>query len=254
MLIDFVSLAVVLLGGIFGYRSGFFRQLARLAALVVGFLAARTVAAPVGEFVSRGLDITPFLANTVAFIGVFFFVSLAVSAIAGSLMGRTDTPGIALTFLNRGFGWVLGSAKAGLLVYVVLALLAIIQPLAGSGALATSPHLDLTRSVVGRNVLRHNILDREVMPRAAALANLARIVQDPGLMREALDHPDFDFIITHPRGRFLREPEIQQAILEGRWDFLVEDRRVFAMFEDIELVRAINRLRFDEDGRLLRAE
>lgn len=240
MIIDIVSACLVLLFGYLGYRSGFLVQLGRIGALVAAFFVARLAAGPLGAIVARALDLGDFLARAATFAAVFFVVALAISLVVGAIAKRGRAESESFTFFDRGLGGLLGAAKGAALVYVVLALLTVFGPVLGRSAPAFD--LDLTKSLVGREVLRHNFLQTQVFPRAQALLTIVRILQVPSAREAALRDPNFYYVLQHPNAAFLGDPLIQKAILDGDWPFVVEDGRAFLLLEDIEVVNALNRI------------
>ena len=240
MVIDLVSLLVVLLFGFIGYRSGFLKQLARVAALIIGFLTARLLMGAFGPLVSRALGVGEFVGDVLAFLVVFFLTSLAVGLFGGSLARKASEAGETFTFFNRGLGGLLGGMKGMVLVYVTVAALSALGPFVRPSA--TELYDQMGMSVVAREVIRHNLLQKEVFPRAQAIATIVRLVQSPAAREAALRDPDLYFVLSHPDAAFLQDPTLQQAILDGHWEVLVQDGRVFELLGDLEVVEALNRI------------
>ena len=240
MIIDVICLLLVLLFGFLGYRSGLLKQLARMAAVVAGFFVARMLMGVLGPLFSRMIGAGDFVGEVVAFLAVFFLVALAVGLFGGAIARKASEAGEAFTFFNRGIGGLLGGLKGMVLVYVVLAALSALGPFLRPSA----PKLyeQLGYSVVGREVIRHNLLQREVFPRAKAIVSIVNLIQNPTARDSAMRDPNLYIVLSHPDAAFLRDPAIQQAILEGRWEELVRDGRVFGLLRDREVVDALNRI------------
>ncbi len=238
MFVDLGALGVVLLFVLFGYISGLMVQLVRIASLVAAFFVAHLLGAPVAGFLSRGLGMGEIVAHVGAFVAIFLVVYGLLRLVGGSLVTRIRQATGGLTFLDRSFGGIVGGLKGGVFVYLILAVFAAFRPSIASEV----PELDrqFGASVVGREILRHNLVMEQVVPRAEALTRLVRILQEPVLLEQHKSDPNFVALLEHPKGKFLLDPAIQAAIAQGHWEVLWEDGRVFAFFADDDALALFN--------------
>jgi membrane protein required for colicin V production len=239
--IDIACIVAGLLFAALGYRSGFLVQLVRLLALGVAFVVARVVAGPLGSVVAGGLGLSIMAAKSLSFGCVFFAVWIALAAVAAALARRGRAGSQTFSFIDRGLGALLGGAKGVIATYLVVCVLAVLAPTIQDRY--PSFRLDLPGSVLGREVLRSNVVEK-ALPWARALANLVRILREPTQLAHAELDPSFRTVLDHPSAAFLREPQVQAAVLAGDWTVLIEDGRVFELLKDPAAIEALNRIEF----------
>jgi membrane protein required for colicin V production len=116
---DIVTGIIILLFLLKGLKNGFIIELASLAALAAGLLAAVLFSEMVGQWLNDYITtrFMPVLAFVVVFIGVVIVVHLIARAIDRLVKA------IALGWLNRLAGAAFGALKAALLISIVLLLL-----------------------------------------------------------------------------------------------------------------------------------
>lgn len=136
--LDVIMAGLLVAGMVWGYRSGFIRQTARLVGFVIALIVAlryRSMVEPTvrelipyplsgkeGEWVwllvfnMEGLYYT-----TLSFLLLFLAVQLAVSLIALLLEALSRLPGFRLA--NKSLGLVMGVLKMGLFLFIVAHLL-----------------------------------------------------------------------------------------------------------------------------------
>lgn len=186
MALDLVVLLLVALAAALGAVSGALRQVVQLAAVGLGWLAARRLGAPVAEGLGRSLPplVARAAASTVLFLGVAALVSLA-----GALVLRGT--GVARAVrgpADRGFGALLGGVKAGAVVWILLSALA----LAGTAAPRTLA-LDPRASEFASLARRYNLLERlapepvRALERLRGRVELPMLAPTPGAVREELE-------------------------------------------------------------------
>lgn len=171
VLLDVIVLAVLAIAALHGATGGALRQLVQLGAALVGWLAARHLAAPVATGLGRWFP--GFLArpgaSVLLFVGAFALVSLlGTLALRGTSMatvvrGPTD----------RGAGAILGGAKGALAVWVLLSALA----LAGGVLPGRFGHVGLGSEYLGL-AREHNLLARIDPARARLLERLLRAARE----------------------------------------------------------------------------
>ena len=121
MALDLLVLVVLAAAALHGATGGALRQLVQLAAALVGWIAARALAAPVAAGLARWFP--GFLArpgaSALLFLGAFALVSLA-----GTLALRGTSVALVVRGpTDRGAGAILGGAKGALVSWVLLSAL-----------------------------------------------------------------------------------------------------------------------------------
>ncbi|HEX9049611.1 MAG TPA: CvpA family protein [Anaeromyxobacter sp.] len=142
MTIDLVVLAFLAVSALLGAVSGALRQLVSLAAAGAGVLAARAWSAEVGAGLARRFSaVARPLAPALLFFGAFALVS-----IAGALLLRVG--GLSRVVrgpADRGVGALMGGAKAGVVAWALLSLLALAGDLPPAGLRAAARESDLAQ-------------------------------------------------------------------------------------------------------------
>lgn len=113
-LFDYVALGIVALSLLIGVWRGVVSEILALLAWVAAFLAARTWAAPVGDFVATGL-------NESAWRQIAGFVAVAVGVLVLFALGRwlasLFLKAVGLAPLDRMLGALFGIARGVLIVW-----------------------------------------------------------------------------------------------------------------------------------------
>jgi membrane protein required for colicin V production len=223
--LDFLVLLVLAAAALHGATGGALRQLVQLAAALVGWIAARALAAPVAAGLGRWFP--GFLArpgaSALLFLGAFALVSLA-----GSLALRGTSVALVVRGpTDRGAGAVLGGTKGALVAWVLLSALA----LAGSalpgrwgGSVEASQFASLARE--------HNLL-MQIDPGKARLLervlHAAREVEKEG--GKAGDAAAAHALLADPRLKALAESGGQIDPAEA--SRLLDDPRIRELVEKI---------------------
>jgi membrane protein required for colicin V production len=197
VLLDLVVLTVLALAALHGAMGGALRQLVQLLAAVVGWVAARHLAAPVAA--GLGHWFPGFLARPGASALLFLGTYAAVSLLGGAVLSGA-AGGVVRGPADRGAGALLGGVKGGLGAWVLLSALA----LAGGvlpgrfGEAGASEYLGLAR---GHNLLVKLDPSRvRVLERILDAARAARRQGAPAGDREAAEA-----LLSDPRIRPLAE-------------------------------------------------
>lgn len=118
-LIDIVILIIIGVGAISGFLRGFIHQLATIAGLVIGFIAARALYLIVAEKLSLFIpDTSLTVLQIVAFIAIWIIVPLLFTLIASFFTHTVEL--LSLGALNRFLGLLLGAAKWVLIVGLLI--------------------------------------------------------------------------------------------------------------------------------------
>jgi len=216
--LDVAILVVLLLFAVAGAFSGALRQLLKVAGVVAGWLAAVHLAP---RLAARAFGAGPLpwqrAATAVAtFVAVVVLVALLGRLVRRAVQGPEGEPGPT----DRALGALLGGAKAGLAVWVVLSALALV-----GGPVSLGPwRLDPRASTGGSFAARHNLLVAADPAVARTVERLLKLTQDPEARRDLLRRdPGLKRLLEDPRlegllergaaaggdlERYLEEPEV----------------------------------------------
>ena len=124
--IDVIVVLVVVLNGIIGAYKGFVWQALRLASIVLGILLARSLGPSLAVGLESWMSWDPTGCRVIAYITVFAATYLLVTVIGH--MCRKWIDKARLTSTDRSLGFILGSAKGLLLVWVIFYFVLIFFP------------------------------------------------------------------------------------------------------------------------------
>lgn len=116
--IDIVFLIIIGAGAILGLFKGFIKQLATIAGLIVGLIAAKSLYLSLAEKISPMLDDSMTVAQIISFVAIWIAVPLAFLLVATLLTKAMAA--ISLGWLNRLMGLLLGALKYLLLIGLVI--------------------------------------------------------------------------------------------------------------------------------------
>jgi len=225
--LDLAVLAVLLLFAVAGAFSGALRQFLKLVGVVAGWLAAVHLAPRLVPLVfgARPFPWQRSAAAVATFVAVVVLVAVAGRLVRRAVQGPDGHPGP----VDRVLGALLGGAKAGLAVWVVLSALA----LAG-GAVHLGPwSFDPRRSDAGAFAARHNLLVAADPAAARKLEKLIKLTQDPAARRELLQKdPGLRKLLDDPRLGTLLERGSAAAGEEAK--ALLEDPDVAPLLERLD--------------------
>lgn len=201
MTLDLAVAGIVVLLATLGALSGALRQLLTLGAAVVGYFTARLLAPPVAAGLGRTLP-APAARATAGL--VLFFAAFVLVMLVGNLLLRSRREGPLPGPADRALGALLGAAKAGLVLWVVLSAVAIVDRPIGP----TWFRLDPRASEFASLARKHNVLERWEGPTGSALRGLLRVAKDPERAARLLADAD--------GRRLLEDPRVQMLVDEAR--------------------------------------
>ncbi len=222
MTLDLLVLVVLALAALSGAATGALRQCVGLGAAVLGWLAARHLAAPVAEGLSRWLPglVARAAAPVLLFAGIF-----ALATLAGALALRaTGISAVVRGPADRGVGAVLGGAKGALVAWVLLSALAL-----AAGDAPRVFGLDLRGSDFAALSARHDLLHRLDPARARSLQRVLRAARAAERAGRAAPDPEARRLLQDPRVRALAEREGELDVAEAAR--LLQDPEVRALLE-----------------------
>ena len=113
--IDWIIIALLLLGMFRGWRRGMLKQLTSLLGIVVGLLAAKMFYMMLGEVLSPHLNDNAKLANALAFIAIWVLVPAVLGLLAELITTVLDKI-IVVGTMNKLMGAVFGLFKYAFLI------------------------------------------------------------------------------------------------------------------------------------------
>jgi membrane protein required for colicin V production len=199
--VDLAVLALLVLLSVAGALTGALRQGLTLAAALLGWLAARHLAAPVGRGLARTLPEAA--ARPVAAVLLFLGTYALVSIVGGLVLRSRAAAGAVRSPADRALGALLGGAKATLVVWVLLSAAA----LAGGPVGPRSFRVDPRTSDFAAVARDHNLLARVDPRRAKDLERVLRAIRDPKAFRRLEADPEARALLADPRLRSLAGPD-----------------------------------------------
>jgi uncharacterized membrane protein required for colicin V production len=236
-----IDLAVALLLGFFailGVISGAISQLAHLAGLIAGFLAARPVAQLAGPFVAQKLGYPPLL-TTVGLSFLVFFGAYVVTAVTTRFVLRKLFPEGERGSLNRLLGMILGGGKAAAILFVLLCAVVFLEkPIAArSAAFRTESEASLAMGLARRHNLFANL------PQIAGLQKLLDASQNPDKAGKLASDPNFQALTKDPRVKALTDDKsIQRALQSGDWATVLSSARVLETLNDQKISERLGKV------------
>ncbi len=116
--LDLFLLIPIALGFIFGLFKGLVKELASLAAIVLGIYAAKFLAPTVSDLLVKSFDFSPKTALPLSYL--FIFISIAVVLLVLSKMLDKVLDSISLGGFNKFLGGIFGALKYALIISVLL--------------------------------------------------------------------------------------------------------------------------------------
>ncbi|MCC8187100.1 MAG: CvpA family protein [Bacteroides sp.] len=169
--LDVVILIVIAIGALMGLMKGFLRQLASILGLVIGLLAARMLYMPLAEKLSPVLTDSMTTAQILSFLAIWAIVPILFTLVAFLLSHALDL--IALGWINRLLGMVLGAVKYALFIMLVIHIL---------------DYLDEEDKVISRTSKEESTLYYQLKGKATCLFPMAKGIYD-SLMEEDEEIP-----------------------------------------------------------------
>ncbi|HEY3449465.1 MAG TPA: CvpA family protein [Myxococcales bacterium] len=242
MTIDLAVLAVLFLAGGLGLVSGAIRQLAHLGGLVAGWLAARPLAQLAGPLAAKQLGY-PLLVTTIACSFACFFVVYIASVFALRFVLGKVLPDGERGMLNRLGGFLLGAAKAAILVFVALSVLAFgekwLVKLWPEFKKEAAPSLSM------RLARQHGLFAS--LPAVGGLEKVLNASRDPQAAARLAEDPEFQALARDPRVKGMVDDQgIRRALQEGDVASLLSSVRVLEALNDPKMMDRLTRFESGE--------
>lgn len=247
MTLDIVALVLALMFIYMGWRSGAVSQCMRVIAAVVAFMAASPVSRIINDLVFPATDLSGPVLEAMMLVasGILVYMALAVTGwlFARALWAASD----GVTLLDRSGGASLGLLKSAILVYFLVAAVAMMR--APLERVDEKDVLHLRDSHLLGWVERHNVLvawrfgdlqrlhDALKVDRAAEESRAARLV------RQRADASDF---LTSDEIKALKEDEaVVDAAVDDVYYRTLADPRVREYLNDEEFVARLRLVEWD---------
>jgi hypothetical protein len=227
-------LGVMLLSGLSGYRLGALKVVGLLGAVATAIAFAPRYGMQIEPQVAQWLG-TSGLTNRVAGIGfVALAITLAAYVVVAVLSRRLLTDQPRLAAWNRWIGFGLGGVQGGLVVFILLSGLLIVEPLATIRADELETH-DPFGLAVSRQVSRIGERTRasklrpaiaacnpfDHVPQLSRVQQSVRVVSDPERLDQLARHPVLEEMKQSPTLRgaidtLLADSEIREVLESGK--------------------------------------
>jgi len=116
--LDLYLLIPIALGFIFGLFKGLVKELASLAAIVLGIYGAKLLAPILSNILVQTFEFSPKYAHPLSYL--FIFIAIAIMLLILAKMLHKMFESISLGGLNKLFGGVFGAMKYALIISVLL--------------------------------------------------------------------------------------------------------------------------------------
>ncbi|MFT5142263.1 MAG: membrane protein required for colicin V production [Rhodothermales bacterium] len=124
-ILDIVIVALLAVGVVTGFRTGFFKQAGGIAGILIGFALGLGLMKPVGDYLISKSGMEPAVGPVLGFVAVFAAAYLLVQIVAK--VGETLLGAAKLTFVNKLLGGGVGGIKAAMMMSIAFIGAAYIQ-------------------------------------------------------------------------------------------------------------------------------
>lgn len=239
---DLVALGLVGAFALWGFFSGFSRQVAAAVAVVAAFAAAgpggRFFAEPVATQLKASLTVGTVVATLIVFFVVWLVVRLVLTAFLRGLLAGKDGQRRGL---DRGLGFALGGFKAAAIVFLGLCAATFLE----NNLVVAGKRFSFTPkdSVVARWARDVNIVEYLQFAGVHDLAKAAKLSTDPQAATKLKGDPDYAALMADPRFRqVLNQDALKKALETGDVRGLLKNNGVVELINDPKMARHLERL------------
>lgn len=239
---DLVALGLVGIFAVWGFFTGFSRQVAAAVAALAAFAAAapggRFFAQPVAGWLKSSLTVGTVCATVLVFFVVWLVVRLVLTAFLRGLLAGKDGQRRGL---DRGLGFALGGGKAAAVIFVgVCAAVFLENNLVVAGRRFAIAPKD---SVLVRWARQANVLEYLQFSGVHDLAKVAKLSHDPQAAAKLKGDPDYAALMADPRFRGLVDQgALKKALETGDLRGLLKNNSVVELINDPKMARHLERL------------
>lgn len=236
MTLDLWLLGALALFGLLGLFSGAIKQASQWIGLAMGYLFAKPLAAALGPLAAQRLGLPVLLAPLLVGGAMFPVIFFLGSALAHFLLKRA-LPAREKTRIDRGIGFFMGTAKAGVMIFILISVVLAFEEPLGQAGWNVAKETDGSRTV--SFVRGHNLFSRLHIPALENAQKLAASRRDPQAVMALLQDPKLKAL--------LQDPELAQklgALGAGGVSpqALLNDPKIKALLQDPELAKKLSGL------------
>jgi len=202
MTIDLIFVGVMMAFGLLGWLSGFWMQAMRLGVLIVSYLLAGVIGRPLGGALAEGFSIPLLLGQAMGTFVAFLGLYLVLSTVGWSILRRRrrnkDQEEVARRRTwDSMVGCAFGMAKAGLIMYLLLSALTLMEArLAGPIRRA---EVGYDSSLMVKVAREHNLLKSLHLPVVGDIEALERLSSDPAFREKVARDPAVQRLLLNPK-------------------------------------------------------
>ncbi|NQT20959.1 MAG: CvpA family protein [Planctomycetes bacterium] len=241
--IDLIVIGAVVLFGLLGLITGFLSQLFSIAALAAAWFLSRPVGAVVADYIAARSDTAPswafVLGRIIAGVAIFTAAKMLFH-IVNHFVGKA--PG-AIKATNRLLGGVFGGAKAFIIAWIFLCLVAAFPEFFQKKE--PNVHAMLQGSLMNKAVEAYNpAKESRLLGAAGSMVKILK--QDPRSLERLKDDPDvaeFISVIESKASERIKDEEELEKIRSGDLSALLGMRELFF---DPEVREALLKIDFSE--------
>ena len=248
--IDLAVLLFALLIGLIGFFSGAIRQIANILGLLAAYFAARPLGAKISPLFAEMTGL-PLFFVTLASCLLAFFAVYGLTYLLMRMVLKRCLPDGERGIVNRIGGLAVGIAKAGLLAFVLLSGLVLIESAVSTlwDRFAEETRISRAYDFARRNSLFARLTQFETLqtviqasgsrdnPRT--IAALEQLASDPRLTALAKDSRISSIAL---------DPAIQKALAHGNYAALFANEKILGVLNDQELFDHLGRVRAGLNG------
>ena len=239
MTLDLVVCGLILFFALLGALAGGFLQLANVVGLVLGGAVARPAGLRLGPLAAAHWK-APVILGVLGVSVLAFFITYAVSLAFFRIILRRAGKSPTLSGLDKLLGFLLGGAKAAMILFVLLsALIFFEKPFS-----QLSPYrFDTRGSQVASFVRAHDLFTHFSFPGTRGLTAMARAGHDPDAAAALAKDPELQALTRDPRVvSLLHDGELQHALQSGDSMALLRNNRVMTLLSDPAIQERLSRI------------
>jgi membrane protein required for colicin V production len=240
--LDLVVLVAVLVFAFLGALSGFARQVAQAAGLVLAFFGAAPLGNALGAWTAArlgtSLTLGVVLSTVVAFLLVYGVVRFLLTALVRRLLAGKDPDNRGA---DRGLGALLGGLKAAAFAFIGLCAATFVEHnVSIAGRRFTLTPRDSVLVPLARD---YNLIEHLQFSGARTLARALQVATSPTAATALKDDPDFQALVRDPRFKgLLSHPGLKGLLAAGDLAGLMKSGRAADLLEDPRVRERLERL------------
>ncbi len=243
--LDLIFFLLLAAFGLFGFMTGFWSQVIKLIALTGAYLLAGSLSGPLGEWLGLGLKTTPLLGRVVGMVLAFLVLYIGLSFLGWAVVRAWRSSSDRSHGLSdRLGGAVLGSAKAFVVLYLLLCFFALMEePLTGYLP-GEKKFTENSRMLAAAR--KHNLLKGLELPAVQHAMTLTRVAIDPKLREKAAHDPNVKRLLKHPKiHALLHDEALISACEQKQFGAVLSNPKVNEALEDPEVTDLLKQINLE---------